>query len=272
MLARMRHLMHNLPYHWACSMFGAVLSVGAQAAMAQEASNLPLSRHWRVCLGVPVPPFVTLDAKHPGFSEKLLVESANQAGLSVEIEAYPLKRCRQRLALGQTDATMAAATANNQAELQFPMQAGEVDTNRRVTKIQLLWIKRKDSALDWDGQSLRGGDADQVVVGTRASFRAATEALMKLGLKVDDVAFDVPQLLRKLAAGRVDLAVVAKAEMQTHLPNPEREGLQVLATPFLTNNLYLALRPGQSAARQAQAEAWWDVIGRLREKAEFLPR
>ncbi|MEJ6004864.1 hypothetical protein WG899_04855 [Paucibacter sp. AS339] len=242
--------------------------------MAQDSATAPpVSRHWRVCLAdVPIPPYISLDAKRPGIAERLLQDTAKQLGLSLDFDVFPSKRCRLRLQLGQSDAIPVAPTAGNLNDMQFPMRNGAVDFNRRVASAQLVWVKRKDSALAWDGQNLQGAEAGAVLVGTRASFRAAIETARALGLKVDDTAFDVSQLFRKLAAHRVDVVAVLREEAEAHADELARHGLQVLPVPVSNSDFYLGIRTGQSPERQAQAEAWWDAIAKLRDKPEYRPR
>ncbi|MCV2350682.1 substrate-binding periplasmic protein [Paucibacter sp. Y2R2-4] len=221
---------------------------------------------------VPIPPYLTLDEKQPGVAERLLLDAAKQVGLTMAFEVYPAKRCRLRLAQGQSDALPLAATESNLPDFQFPMRGEAVDTSRRIASAQLVWVKRKDSMFDWDGHRVQGLDPSALLVGTRASVRIATDTLKPLGLRVDDSAFDVAQLLRKLLAQRIDVAVMLREEAQAQLPDPGRQALQIVPIPLLNSDFYLGIRSGLPAERQAQAEAWWDAIGKLRDKPEYRPR
>jgi len=252
-----------------------LLLLGSHLATAQPspATAQPPSRHWRVCLGsVPIPPLLTLDEKQSGFVELLLRDAAKQAGLTMSFEVYPTKRCRQRLAQGQSDAMPMAAIESNRLDYQFPMRGPVVDASRRIAIVQLVWVKRKDSPLHWDGHDLQGVVPETLLVGTRSSIRIASDALKALGLRVDETAFDVPQLFRKLAAQRIDAAVVLREEAQAHLLDPARQGVEILPIPLLSSDIYLGVASGLSAERQAQIEAWWDAIGQLRDKPQYRLR
>ncbi len=204
-----------------------------------------------------------------------MLDAAKQVGLTVAFEVYPAKRCRLRMLQGQSDALPLSATESNRAEFQFPMRGTVVDASRRIVSAQLVWIKRKDSLLEWDGQTLQGGDPSKLLVGTRASFRVATDALTALGLRVDESAFDVPQLFRKLAAQRIDIAVVLQEEAQAYMADMAEQSqleLKVSPIPLLSRDFYLGTRPGLSAERQTQIEAWWEAIGQLRDKPQYRLR
>ncbi len=244
-----------------------------QAAPSSDAATPAApSRHWRLCLAtVPIPPYLTLDEKQPGVGERLLMDAAKQAGLNLAFEVFPAKRCRLRMVQGQADALLLAPTEGNLLEYQFPMRGAAVDTSRRIASAQLVWVKRQDSPLEWDGYRLQGVQRATLKVGTRTSVRIASESLKTMGLKVDDTAFDAAQLLRKLAAGRVDAAVILREEALALAPELARQNLLIVPQPLLSSDFYLAIRPGLTAARQAQAEAWWDAIGKLRDRPEYRP-
>lgn len=269
--------MHRVVGQWWCKLLCAALCFfSLDFALAQGSSTettQAASRHWRVCLGpVPIPPYLTLDEKHPGVAERLLLDAAKQVGLTMSFEVFPAKRCRLRLAQGQSDALPLAATESNLPDFQFPMRGEAVDASRRIARAQLVWVKRKDSPLDWDGHQVQGVDPGALLVGTRASVRIAADTLKALGLRNDDSAFDVAQLLRKLVAQRIDVAVMLREEAQAQLPDPASQGLQILPIPLLSSDFYLGIRSGLPAERQAQAEAWWDAVGKLRDKPEYRPR
>jgi hypothetical protein len=86
-----------------------------------------------------------------------------------------------------------------------------------------------------------------------------------MGRHYDDAAFSSEQLLRKLAAGRVDLALLFREEWEAALPGLPAQELETLARPFIETDLYLAAGRHLDPAQRRLVQAWWDAIGQLRE-------
>lgn len=227
---------------------------------------------WRVCVAdVDAPPYVRADPQRPGIIERLLQDAGTAVGLPVQQLRAPARRCRALLYGGRVEASVAAPSAQNLQELLFPMKDGALDATRRLARVQLVWVKRRDSPLDWDGERLGPAAPDGPVVGVRADLYIASEALKALGLRTDEAGVGTRQLLAKLKARRVDLAVVFSDEARHLLREPGFEDLAVLPKPFVTANFYAVLRRSAPAGQRALAELWWREIARLRERPEYLP-
>lgn len=237
---------------------------GATSARAQAP--------WRVCLpDLVAPPYLSGDPARPGIVERLLVDGGRRAGLDVQLLRSPAKRCAAELEGGVADASVAAAIATNRARFLFPLRDGQPDVDRRLARIHMVWIKRADSTLDWDGQRLTGLGDEPPLVGTRLGLGVAADAVRALGLTPDDAALSTRQLLAKLQARRIDLAVSLQYDAEYELRQPEFAGLAMLARPLRASNFYPVLRRSSSAAQLARAEAWWSEIARLRELPAYQP-
>ncbi|WIV98268.1 type 2 periplasmic-binding domain-containing protein [Kinneretia aquatilis] len=244
----------------------ALCAAGPAAVRAAESAGLPT--RWRVCVtDLQAPPFLNNQAEHPGTVERMLQDSARQQGLELELLRLPPRRCRLMLDQGQIEAALAGPTPVNLQELQFPLRAGQLDASRSLMQLHLVWLKREDSTLYWDGQALRGlGAGGKVpVIGVRAGVRITAEPLLGLGLRVEDSAHSMAQLLAKLRAGRVDLAVVAAPELNLSPDAQSLHGLAVLSKPLLQMDIYLVQRKDAGAERAALMERWWAAIAQLRE-------
>lgn len=254
------------------------LCAAASSDAAASAASAEAQRPWRVCVtDLQVPPYLNNDPARPGVSERLLIDAGRRVGLTVELLRYPIRRCRLLFDGGALEAVIAAPIAANLLTAQFPMKEGVVDAERRVVRLAVVWVKRNDSSLGWDGRQVTGlaPAAAPPLVGVRGSARFTTEAVQSLGLGVDDAALNSRQLLAKLAAGRVDLAIGLREDLEPLLRererNAERPALQMLAKPLLVSDFHVALRQGASEAERRLAEAWWTEIGRLRELPDYRP-
>jgi hypothetical protein len=255
------------------------LMLGAAPSRAEPpAGPAPAGRPWRVCItDLQLPPYLNNDPARLGVSERLLIDAGRRVGLAVELLRYPIRRCRLLFDGGELEAVVAAPIATNQQTAQFPMKDGAVDAERRVARLALVWVKRSDSALGWDGRQLTGlaPAAAPPLVGIRGAARLTTEALQPLGVGIDEAALSSRQLLAKLAAGRVDLAIGLREDLEALLRERERAGerpaLQMLNKPLLISDFHVALRLGAPESERRLAEAWWTEIGRMRELPDYRP-
>lgn len=241
-------------------------------ALCQTAfSQADVPRVWRVCVGdQPVPPYVLNDPKHLGRAERLLVEAGRSIGMNVMLQRYPNKRCRASLSSGDSDMTLGGPTPENLAEWRFPMKAGIPDPDQAVAHINLIWVRRSDSQLDWDGKQLTGAPAGKaLVVGTRAGQLLATNALRHLSVQVDDTAHTPKQLLRKLVGNRVDLVLGLQEELEVALADPEVQSSVVLPRALRRNDYFAVISQLHLSANFATAERLWAAMGRMRNLPEF---
>lgn len=236
---------------------------------------LPLAAqpaHWRVCVSdIVAPPYLHNNPRRLGVAERLLIDAGEAAGLRVELLRLPPRRCRQMFEQGLIQASLGAPTPANLAAGRFPMRAGQLDRAQRLAHLRLMWVKRRASELAWDGRHIRGAESAALQVGTRAMMFAAIEALQHHGFRVDSGAFNTRQLLGKLQAGRVDLAVGIEEELRDLLRDPALQDLTLLPQPLLATDYYAMATPQLSAAQRELAERWWAEIARLRELPPYRP-
>lgn len=90
-----------------------------------------------------------------------------------------------------------------------------------------------------------------------------------MGLSADDGSLTGDQLLRKLAAGRVEMALLTRGEFdQLHAATPRP--LELLPQPFAEVDYFLGIRRGIGAAQRAQGEAWWSALTRMRDLPAYV--
>jgi len=243
----------------------------ASAASAAEAAPV-----WRVCVGdLVILPYISGDPAKPGLIERLLLESGRQAGLAVELLRYPFKRCSAMFEAGQIDAMTLAPVEMNRQRYQFPLsKGGTVDAGLRLARLNIVWVRRAETQLDWDGQQFIGADgltAAQPLIGSRNTLGVAKVALRAQGYTVDDAAISTRQAMAKLKGHRFDVVVGLQEEVEAALREPGLDGLLVLQRPFIVADYHAAVRKNLSAEQQQRVETSWNAIGRLRETADFKP-
>lgn len=222
---------------------------------------------WRVCLADwSLPPYLYNEPGRQGAVDILLTEAGHEVGLNVLILRLPAKRCTLMLLADEVDVSVATVTPGNLQRFSFPMHQGEVDVQRRLATVNLVWVKRAGSPLDWDGQRLKGAERPaDVKVGIRLGFPALRDELQAMGLSVDATALQVTQLFSKLSRSRIDLAVVVQQEVAGALADPSLDRLVVLPKAMRAIDFYAVARPGLAPDMQARVESWWTAIGRRRD-------
>lgn len=246
------------------------------AAAALEAEPSPSRsegslRPWTVCMGdATAPPFVTGDSKRPGLSERVLIDAGRQVGLQVQLLRWPSNRCRDMLRKGQIDAAAAAPVLVNLEAGQFPMLDGHLDRQRRLTTLSLVWVKRSDAAWTWDGHQFQPNRSP--LVGLRTGFKLGTTFAGGLGVRIESGLTRSDQILRMLTLGRIDLALMIREKAQAAIAGHEhRAVLSILPQEALTSDFYAPVSRHLDSAAMAQAQAWWDEIGRLRDLRAYRP-
>ena len=226
----------------------------------------------RACIAeLSVPPYLSGDPYHPGIMERLKLDAGKLVGLSTQLTRYPTRRCYSMAENGDADVVIAVPAPAVMGYLQFPMKAGNVDTNKRLATLRMVLVRRSETPFEWDGKKLVGAEPGNVLVGTRIGARAAIDQLEAKGFKVDQTAVNASVLLKKLALKRVDLVLSLQDELDVVLKEPGFQSLVVLPTPWSSIDFYAATRKGLSPELQERVEAWWTAISLLRQQPEYRP-
>lgn len=245
------------------------LLAAAASAWSQPEAEAP--RIWRVCVGdSAIPPYVNNDPRSLGRAERLMVATGKSVGVHVLLQRYPFRRCRNMLHSGDTDMMFAGPAPENLRELLFPMKNGAVDTDKRVAQLNLVWVRRPESKIDWDGRQIVGETMGKIPrVGVRAGLRVAINAVSQLNLDIDETALNVKLQMRMLSAGRFDLALGLQEEVEMVLSEPDSKPLVVLPKALVRQDFYVTVSPKMPAPSQAIAERIWVAIGKMRDLPEF---
>lgn len=250
-----------------------VLMVAATLALQGPVAAQDVPKPWQVCLpDHAVAPYLSAPGKAPGVSERLISDAAARAHLSVVFVRVPSTRCLAMMRMGMVEAGLSGAADENLQVLRFPLRDGKPDASKRVIALHQVWVKRKDSALDWDGKSLLNVAPRGLRVGTLQLNRVAADGLAPLGVTVDNAAYDVAQLLRKLEARRVDAAVLLQEEFEALRNDPVARQLAMLPLPLRAADYFLATKPTLTTEEQTKVEAWWAAIAALRDTPAYKPR
>ena len=212
----------------------------------------------RVCIAnLAYPPSITLDPANPGTRERQFLEAGRRAGVAVTLHYWPIKRCHRMVREGELDAVYLAATPESLADFRFPMdRQGKPDPRLRIKEEVVVLVRRRGDGPTWNGTQFSAPPR----LGTRAGLRMAREAARLRGLEIDDSAFDTPQVLRKLHAGRHDFAVLLEVDLRGQEGLLEELDLERLPEPLARFDGFMAGAPGLAGPSLAALQAWWRAL------------
>lgn len=191
--------------------------LSACLALFVALAALPASAETLYLTSLEWPPYTGENLAEDGASAKVLREAMTQAGLELEIKFYPWQR--------------AVNTAKNDQNFigyfpEYYAESIEKDFifSEPIGTSPLGFIERKDAPVSWSSLS----DLKQHTIGVVSGYVNTDkfDAMMASGeLKTEGVADDATNI-KKVAAGRIDLAVMDKNVFHYLLQtNPELQGL-----------------------------------------------
>jgi len=243
---------------------GLLLLAGHGPARAAPQTTPPVLR---LCTSdTPFLPYTAPDGS--GSSQRLLVQALQ--GMPVRLQSYvaPRSRCLLDAKAGHADALIGVFDSERLAWARYPMRGGQPDDSQALAAGRFLVYRRVGSPADWDGErfsALQGSP-----VGVRLGFSYGG-ALGRSGAPVDDKATSAEQLLRKLAKGRVALAIVQEAQGELLRQQGLEAAIEALPTPFSSFELHLILTQRFEQQHPALARQLWQRIGQLRARPAGSP-
>ncbi len=212
------------------------------------------------------PPLFFLD--HDGQAQWLVRKALERQHDMVNFISVPWRRCLEGLRSGQYAAALPVAA--NPAFLPlyaFPMQHGQVDRSVALQEVVHVAVRRVGSNADWDGS--RFANLTMPVV-YPSGIVIVRDWLAARGVAADDGTRSDDAALRKLMAGRANLAIIQSALAEQLLAQDEFRGrLEILPTPVLVFSVYLAFNRAFFEAAPAYPQALWKELKRLRGTPEW---
>jgi polar amino acid transport system substrate-binding protein len=192
-------------------------------------------------------------------------------GLPTSVTYMPSRRCSTETAASRMDGVMGlSALPQRQAVMRYPMKGGQIDRERRLSTFAYHWYARAGTGWHTDGHALTGPMAEPLV-GVIEGYSVAT-LLGRDGYRLQTVSAGADALMRMLAKGRFDLAVLLDIEVaQVLAKTPElAKDVERLEPPYAVRDYYLVLSPGLVEQRPEVAQRLWDAVPKVREITQRL--
>lgn len=211
-------------------------------------------------------PWRTLDGR--GLDFELLGEAARRTDVTFEYRAMPWKRCLAQVAANEVDGAFAASfSKERQALAAFP-GGDKADPARRLHTDGYVLVRRKGSAIDWDGHEFKHVEGR---IGVQLGYSVGA-FLRARQLPVDEGSQQADELAQKLLAGRLEAAAFGGGDAVRLLRGPLGQGLEVLPVPLVEQSYYLMLSHGFVGANPKLAERIWNAIGAARASPAYSKR
>lgn len=202
----------------------------------------------------------------PGLLLELIQPAAEQAGLRLEFQRQPWKRCILQLQQGQVDGIFAAIWQPERDSWgQFPGR--DTQRNTPVQRDYRLWqvdypiIARKGGTLNWDGEHFSG---------TRNGLSAplgyvAAQQLESLGVLAKPT-YSAERAIKLIALDRLDGYVLERQIARNYIRTADLQTqLVFLPKPLLSADWYLPLSHQFYSQHPELAQRFWQALAEQRE-------
>lgn len=225
--------------------------------MAPLAHAADAPQHFRFCSAdISHPPYT--NAQGTGYFQLLLRHAAQSAGVDIEWQVAPRKRCLQMLKHGDTDGVFAGYSHELAAYGAYPMANGAPDPDKALGTVPLWIFRRTGSALDWDGKRFLNLGTGKI--GIPAGSANMIIKLQRHGADHDDGGKTLEQNLEKLALGRLAGVVSHRSAAEALIGRRFAGQLEAIPIEFERETFYLAVNKTFHASRPTLMKAYWQAI------------
>lgn len=237
------------------------LSAAAQAAPPVETVTLCFER-------ANVTPWRT--EQLGGLNFELLRMVEQRLSIHFDFQSVPWKRCLAQLQANAYDGAFAVSYMPERRALGvFPgtggAGAGSADSAQRMHVDRYMLLRRKGSAVEWDGKALR---KLQGPVGFQLGYSVG-EVLRGLHVEVDEGSQRADELARKLILGRLGAAAMGGSDTAAIMRGPLAAQLEVLPLPLIEKPYYLVLSHGLAERRPELARRIWTAMAQVRNSPAY---
>lgn len=185
----------------------------------------------------------------------------------IQIEPLPWKRCLRDVSLGLKDGAIDASFNEERASYAyFPGTAqGKLDISRRLRYGVYALYRVRGTKADWDGKRFLNLSGPVLI---QLGYSVGQD-INKLGIATDDTPGSAELVLRKLLAGRSQLAALTSEEGDHLLQSQEfAEKIERLPLAIVEKPYFLIINKGVYHAHPARIEQLWTTLAKLREESE----
>ncbi len=204
-------------------------------------------------------------AEGEGLNFELLRRVETKLDILFDYQLLPWKRCLAKLKANEVDGAFTVSFSEERRQYgAFP--GGEpADVKKRMHYAGYFLIRKKGSAIDWDGKQFLHADG-------KIAFRlgySVGEQLRELKMAVDETNDSLYNVGRKVVTGRVAGAAMMDSDANVLMSSALGPQLDMVATPLIEKPYYLILSNTLVKARPELAERIWKSIEEVRNGKEY---
>lgn len=202
-----------------------------------------------------------------GLSFDLLNEVSSRTNIKFSYVARPWKRCLNEVKTNQADGAIGVSWKADRLNIGVYPGGSSPDANRAMHIERYVVIRKKGSAVNWDGHTFGKLDSP---VGTQFGY-SSVDNLKALNIAVDDGARGAHELLTKLKQDRIAAAVLLGGEAHALFAENEafRTGLEILSKPLVEKPYYLLLSHTLVKENSALSETLWNALSKAKQSPAY---
>lgn len=202
-----------------------------------------------------------------GVLNQMLGVAQEKLNLRIQLDPLPWKRCLRDVSMGlRAGAVDGSYSEERAAYAYYPgTPQGKPDVNRRLRYGTYALYRLRGADVDWDGKhffNLNGPVVAQIGY-------SVVRDLGNLGVATDETPGSVDVVMRKLLAGRAQLAAVFAEEGDRLLSTPPYAGkIERLPIPLIEKPYFLLVNKEVYHTHPERIEQLWTTLAQLREQQE----
>lgn len=202
-----------------------------------------------------------------GLNYELLDRVAVRLGMTFRYRMMPWKRCLDELKSNRVHGTVGASFKEERLAIGAYPGGRQADARKRLNLDRYVVLRRKNSAVDWDGRRFKGLSGP---VAAQLGY-SVVDDLKAIGVPVDEGAPGALETARKLLAGHVNAAAMLEGEAKSLLAGDSRMSaeLEILPAALAEKPYYLMLSRQLAEREPMLAERIWKTIEKVRLSPDY---
>lgn len=200
-----------------------------------------------------------------GLNFALLRMVGQRINIHFDFQSVPWKRCLAQLRNSTSDGAFAVSYSPERRELGAYPGGEHADPAKRMHVDSYMLLRRKGSAVDWDGKTLSRLEGP---VGFQLGYSVG-DVLRGMKVDVDEGSQRADELARKLIAGRLGAAAMGGSDTAAVMRGPMGARLEVVARPLIEKPYFLVLSHGMMARRPELAQRIWSAMEQVRNSPAY---